>query len=80
MTRMKSSRNTVQCFEHAVKSFFQRETLIGKVLSDVKYFAAELCLSSNYVSDLLKRYFEQNNAGTYSFVIGGKSKNALIGF
>lgn len=54
-TRVKSTKDIVQRFERALKLYFQQETLIEKGIPDVKYFAAELCLSPNYLSDLLKR-------------------------
>lgn len=55
ITRAKSSNDTVQRFERLLQTYFQQEELSEKGLPDVKYFAAELCLSPNYLSDLLKR-------------------------
>jgi len=56
ITRIKGSKDIVQRFESAIKLYFQQETLIEKGIPDVKYFANELCLSPNYLSDLLKRH------------------------
>lgn len=55
ITRVKSTKAIVQRFERLLKAYFQQETLIEKGIPDVKYFATELCLSPNYLSDLLKR-------------------------
>ncbi len=56
ITRTKVNHDIVQQFESALLSYFDQDTLINIGLPDVKYFAEQLHLSPNYLSDLLKRY------------------------
>lgn len=55
LTRSKVNTDVVQRFEHLLNDHFAREELIGLGLPDVKFFATQLGLSPNYLSDLLKR-------------------------
>ena len=55
-TREKVSNDVVQKFEKLLKAYFSKDTLIDVGLPDVKYFAANLSLSPNYLSDLLNKY------------------------
>jgi AraC family transcriptional activator of pobA len=50
------NNDLVQRFERALDNYFSQEDLIGAGLPDVKYFAGQLNLSPNYLSDLLKRH------------------------
>ena len=56
LTRTKSSHDIVQRFERLLADHFNKETLIEDGLPDVKYFAAQLNLSPNYLADLLHKY------------------------
>lgn len=56
LTRAKPSQDIVQQFEQLLLDYFEKEPLIELGLPDVKYFAAKLNLSPNYLSDLLNRY------------------------
>ena len=55
-TRSKVNKDIVQRFEHLLNDYFAQEQLIDAGLPDVKFFAAQLNLSPNYLSDLLNRY------------------------
>lgn len=55
-TRNKVSNDVVQRFEHSLNEYFAQKTLMEVGLPDVKYFAAQLNLSPNYLSDLLNKY------------------------
>ena len=46
----------MQQFERILLEYFAQDSLIEVGLPDVKYFAGQLNLSPNYLSDLLKRY------------------------
>jgi AraC family transcriptional regulator, transcriptional activator of pobA len=56
LTRAKVNNDLVQRFEAELKDYFANDVLIETGLPDVKYFASQLNLSPNYLSDLLKRY------------------------
>ena len=56
LTRSKVNHDLVQRFETSLNNYFAQDTLIGKGLPDVKYFAGNLNLSPSYLSDLLKRH------------------------
>ena len=56
LTRVKVSNDTVENFERLLKEYFAKDTLIETGLPDVKYFASQLNLSPNYLSDLLNKY------------------------
>lgn len=55
-TRKKVSNDTVQKFEKLLIDYFAQESLIEMGLPDVKYFASNLNLSPNYLTDLLTKY------------------------
>ena len=55
-TREKVSNDVVQKFEKLLIAYFSKDTLIDVGLPNVKYFAENLCLSPNYLSDLLNKY------------------------
>jgi AraC family transcriptional activator of pobA len=56
LTRVKVSNDAVENFERLLKEYFAQDTLIETGLPDVKYFASQLNLSPNYLSDLLNKY------------------------
>lgn len=56
LTRSKVSKDIVQRFEHLLNDYFAQEQSINTGLPDVTYFASQLNLSPNYLSDLLHRY------------------------
>lgn len=56
ITRSKVSNDIVQRFERMLKDYLNNETLMDVGFPEVKYFASNLNLSANYLSDLLKRY------------------------
>jgi AraC-like DNA-binding protein len=56
LTRNKVSKDIVQRFEHLLNDYFSTEELTNTGLPDVKFFASQLNLSPNYLSDLLNRF------------------------
>lgn len=55
-TRSKVNKDIVQKFESLLNEYFAQETLINAGMPDVKFFASQLHLSPDYLSDLLHRY------------------------
>ena len=56
LTRIKASNDTVEKFERLLNDYFAQASLIEAGMPDVKYFASQLHLSANYLSDLLNKY------------------------
>jgi AraC-like DNA-binding protein len=56
ITRSQVNNDIVQRFEHLLNDYFTQEKLSEARLPDVKFFAEQLNLSPNYLSDLLNRY------------------------
>jgi len=55
-TREKVSNELVQKFETLLNDYFSNDNLVERGLPNVKYFASKMCLSSNYLSDLLNKF------------------------
>lgn len=56
VTRAAVGNDIVSSFERHLNDHFSRASLIDTGLPDVKYFAAKLNISANYLSDLLHKY------------------------
>jgi len=56
LTRVKVSNEIVEKFDRILTDYFSQNTLIESGLPDVKYFASQLNLSPNYLTDLLTKY------------------------
>lgn len=56
ITRAKVSSDVVQRFEQALNAYFADDALTDAGLPTVKYFAAKLGFSPDYLSDLLSKY------------------------
>jgi AraC-like DNA-binding protein len=50
------NKDIVQRFEHLLNDYFAHEELTADGLPDVKFFATQLNVSPNYLSDLLSRF------------------------
>jgi AraC-like DNA-binding protein len=79
ITRSKVSSDIVQRFERMLKDYFNNDALIDLGLPDVKYFASALNLSSNYLSDLLKRYTGKSTQEHIHLQLTDKAKTLLCG-
>lgn len=77
ITRSKVNNDIVQQFEHLLKDYFNNEKLVDLGLPDVKYFASSLNLSSNYLSDLLKRYTGKSTQEHIHLQLIDKAKTLL---
>ena len=56
LTRAKASNDLVEKFDRMITDYFAKDSLIESGIPDVKYFASQLNLSPNYLSDLLNKY------------------------
>ena len=77
ITRAKVNKDIVQQFEKALKDYFKNESLSELGLPEVKYFASALNLSTNYLSDLLKRYTGKSTQEHIHLQMTEKAKNLL---
>lgn len=78
-TREKVSNDVVQKFEKLLIAYFSKDNLIDVGLPDVKYFAANLNLSPNYLSDLLIKYTGKSTHEHIHLQLVEKAKSLLWG-
>lgn len=78
-TRSKVSSDVVQQFDRLLNAYFAKDTLIETGLPGVKYFASELNLSPNYLSDLLNRYTGKTTQEHIHLRLIDKAKSLLWG-
>ena len=76
-TRAKVMNDTVERFEKMLAEYFSQESLIECGLPDVKYFAAGLHLSSNYLSDLLNKFTGKTTQEHIHLQLVDKAKSLL---
>ena len=76
-TREKVNTDTVQKFEKLLNDYFADERLINSGLPGVSYFAAEMHLSSNYLSDLLQRFTGKTTQEHIHLQVVDKAKSLL---
>lgn len=77
LTRTKPGNDIVQKFDRLLTDYFNQESLIENGLPDVKYFAAQLNLSANYLSDLLNKYTGNTTQEHIYFKLIDKAKTLL---
>lgn len=76
-TRAKVNADVVQRFEHLLKEYFARETLIDAGLPNVSYFANRLNLSANYLADLLQKFTGKTTIEHIHLEMIGRAKDLL---
>lgn len=79
LIRAKVNHDIVQQFETALLGYFSKDTLIDEGLPDVKYFATQLNLSPNYLSDLLNKYTGKTTQEHIHLQLVEKAKSMLWG-
>jgi AraC-like DNA-binding protein len=77
-TREKVNSDLVQRFEKELIAYFASDALTDKGLPDVKYFAAKLALSPNYLSDVLKRFTGKATQEHIHLYVVDKAKSILM--
>jgi len=76
-TREKVNSDVVQQFEKLLKEYFAQDALIHSGLPNVKYFADQLNLSSNYLSDLLHKFTGKSTQEHIHLKLVDKAKSLL---
>ena len=77
LTRMKASNDVVEKFERVLTGYFAQNTLVELGVPDVKYFASQLNLSANYLSDLLSKYTGKSTQEHIHLKLIDKAKSML---
>ena len=78
LTRMKVSNDVVEKFERVLTGYFAQNTLVELGVPDVKYFASQLNLSANYLSDLLSKYTGKSTQEHIHLKLIDKAKSMLL--
>ncbi|MDJ1466780.1 helix-turn-helix domain-containing protein [Xanthocytophaga flava] len=78
-TREYVNHDIVQKFERMLIDYFAQETLVEAGLPDVKYFASQLNLSPNYLSDLLNRFTGKTTQEHIHLQLVDRAKTLLWG-
>jgi AraC-like DNA-binding protein len=79
LTRMHASNDTVQKFERLLNAWFAQDALSEAGLPHVSYFAEQLHLSPNYLSDLLNKYTGKTTQEHIHLKLTDKAKALLWG-
>jgi AraC-like DNA-binding protein len=79
LTRVKVSNDIVEKFDTMLNNYFAQRTLIESGVPDVKYFASQLNLSANYLSDLLSKHTGKSTTEHIHLKLIDKAKNMLWG-
>lgn len=77
LTRTKSSRDIVEKFDRVLNEYFSHNSLIESGLPDVKFFASQLNVSANYLTDLLTRYTGKSTYEHIQLKLVDKAKHLL---
>ena len=78
ITRKVVNSDLLSDFERLIKDYFESEQLLTKGLPKVSWFADHLNLSSNYLSDMLKKETGKNLQEHIHYYVIEKSKNILL--
>jgi len=78
-TRAKVNADVVQRFEALLKDYFNQEGLIEVGLPSVTYFASQLNLSANYLSDLLQKFTGKSTLEHIHLELVERAKSMLWG-
>jgi AraC-like DNA-binding protein len=77
LTRVTAGKDIVEKFERALHDYFAQPSLVETGLPDVKYFAQQLNLSANYLSDLLHKYTGKSTQEYIHLKLVDKAKHLL---
>lgn len=78
-TRTNLNTDFVIDFESKLKSYFSSEVIVSKGIPSTDYFGRELNMSTNYLSDLLKKETGKSIKEHIDGYIVRKAKNVLLG-
>lgn len=78
-TRENLNKDIVSRFEQLIKSYYESEKQLVNGIPLVSYCGAELNMSSNYLSDLLKKETGRNAQEHIHFYVVDRAKTQLLG-
>jgi AraC-like DNA-binding protein len=78
ITRKNSNQDTLVKFEKVLSKYFNSDNLKSIGIPTVKYCAEKLCLSPNYLSDLLKKETGKNTQDHIHIYLIEEAKNSLL--
>ncbi|TLV04125.1 helix-turn-helix domain-containing protein [Dyadobacter luticola] len=77
LTRQHASNDIVEKFDRLLHDYFAKDSLIDSGVPDVGYFASNLSLSANYLTDLLKKYTGKSTLEHIHLKLVDKAKSML---
>ncbi|AKD58266.1 helix-turn-helix domain-containing protein [Spirosoma radiotolerans] len=77
LSRAKASNDVVEAFDRILSEYFSKTNLIEVGLPTVKYFASQLNLSANYLTDLLTKYTGKSTNEHIHLKLIDKAKSLL---
>lgn len=77
-TRVHVNKDVVSKFEKLLLAYFDSDVSTEQGLPTVKYCAEKMCLSPNYLSDLLKKETGKNTQEHIHYFLIEKAKNLLL--
>lgn len=78
ITRKTSNKDILSKFENILEKYFASDSLKQEGIPSVRYCAEQLSLSSNYLSDLLKKETGKNTQEHIHYYIIEEAKNTLL--
>ncbi len=78
ITRTVKNKDIISDFEGLLNTYFESEEIHNLGFPSIKYFAEQLHLSSNYLSDLLKKETSKNGTEHIQFHVIERAKNKLL--
>lgn len=78
-TRSVQSQSVVSKFEQLINSYFESELFLKSGIPSIEYFAAKINISTNYLSDLLRKETGSSTKDHINEFIAKKAKDMLIG-
>lgn len=79
LTRIKTNSDIIQRFERLLKAYFADSTLTNRGLPGVVYFASQVNLSPNYLSDVLQKFTGKTTIEHIHLEIVSQAKSLLLG-
>ncbi|WP_276481671.1 helix-turn-helix domain-containing protein [Paraflavitalea pollutisoli] len=77
LTRVKAGNDIVEKFDRLLDDHFAQDNLVASGVPDVKFFAAQLHLSPNYLSDMLHKYTGKSTQEHIHLKLVDKAKHLL---
>lgn len=79
ITRENRNRDIVKRLEGFLQDYINSDSLKERGIPSVKYCAEQMCLSANYLSDLLKKETGKNTQEHIHYYLIERAKNSLLG-